>query len=157
MRKIVYGEYFSVGMNQRFAFTTHDARYFPVMHFDKVLSVVADERVGKIPKIGADHMADAVGDRMVIVVEYLNNAVVLCDVVAVVFRGLVAVGGAFAAIGINNVATEGFLNFGAESSRQRGAGGHHMKRLVTVVIVVIISILCQQIKRNGVGADDGGS
>ena len=155
--EIMYCITLSVGTDITLALTTHDSCYFSVMHFDKVLSVVADEGVGKIPKIGADHMADSVGDGMVIVVEYLDNAVVLCDVVAVVFRGLVAVGGAFAAIRIDDIATESFLNFGAESSRQRGAGGHHMKRLVTVVIVVIISILCQQIKRNGIGADDGGS
>ena len=110
----------------------------------------------EIPEVCADYSAYAVGDGTVLVVEHFDGAISVDDVVAVVSRGFVAVGGALATVGIDDVATEGFLYFGAIDEGEGGAGGHDVA-WTEGVSGMVVAILGQQVERDGVGADDGGT
>ena len=89
------------------ALSTHNANYFTIFYFDKVLGVITDEWMCEVPKVGTDHAADTIGDGIIIVVKYFNDAVVSCDVVVAIMNScLVAIGSALATVGIYNVAAK---------------------------------------------------
>ena len=86
-------------------------------------------------------------------VNYFDNAIVLCDMVAVVDRCLIAVGCSLTAIGVDDVAAKSLLNFSAISGWKGGAGGHDMSWCKGVPRMTI-SILCKKIERNGIRTDN---
>ena len=69
-----------------------------VIYFYYVFGVVADEWLRKVPEIGADNTTGTIYYWISVVVEYLNNAVVLANVVCIISRGLKCIRCAFAAV-----------------------------------------------------------
>lgn len=152
--EIMNGETLAVGVDIALAFASHDALDFSISYFDKVLRVITDEWVCEVPKVGADHTADAVGNGVVVVVEHLDDSIVLCDMVSIMGWCLVAVGCTFAAVGVDDVAAKRLLYFCTIGGWQGRASSHDMTGRESVSGVTV-SVLCQQVERDGIGTDDG--
>ena len=115
--EVVNRVYVATRGNIGVAFSSHDAHYLAVAHLDKVLCVIADEGMGQVPEVGADHPADAVLDGMPVVVKNFDDSVVATHAVTIMGRSLIGVGRALATVGVDDVATEGLFNFFAVGIR----------------------------------------
>ena len=144
----------TIGVDITFAFSPHDALNFPISYFDKVLSVVTQERMCEIPEVCADYSSNTVGDGMIVIIKNFYDAVVIADMVAVMSWGLKGIWSTLATVRVNDITSESLLDFSTIGGRQSGASSHDMARAI-MIATVTIAILCQQIKRYGVGADDG--
>ena len=139
-------------MDEGITFSTYDTLYFTAVDLHKVLCVIADKWVRQIPKVSADHPAYAVANRSVVLIEHLYDAVILRDMITVMGSSFVCVGGTFTAVGVYHITTKGFLYLISVDIGKGRACSKHMHGTVMVHIGMIVTILCQEVKRDGVGS-----
>ena len=151
--EIVHGKQLSVGFEQGLALAPHDTDDFSIPDFNKILGVVAYEWMGEIPKAGAHHTADTVSDMIAVVVKHFDDTVVAGGAIPVMRRGLVGVGCAFAAVGVNDVTAKSTLDLFAIGIGESGSGGEDMSGTMAVAWVAV-AIAGQQIEGAGVRADE---
>ena len=116
--KIMHGKYGAIAFDINIALPTDDSRDGPILDFNQILCVISDERMGEIPKVGADYSANAISDGLVVAVEHFDDAVIVGRVISVVVGRFVGVGVALTAVRVDDVAAESFFYFGPVGVRK---------------------------------------